>query len=176
MRKTSIAAALVASTLLFAVAPAQGDPLVSGYGGPGSGEQDLLGSVLLPSGGDGRDDAEPTSIRAASSDPAASSSPQSAAPPATEPGNDASAVVGGSNDSGGAPGTGSGEPSVSGAPASADAAPSVSAPPRAPGASTTAGGLPVDGSDLLLVLVVLAGLGLVGVASARLARQAPTPA
>lgn len=190
----SVRTVVVASGLALAVsAPAQADPLLSGYGGPGSNDQGLLGATLLPGGGGGGG-GEPVAIRATAatiqSAPVLTQTPSpvvsdgsrpstaGARPVATGSGRpDRGARSAGSarRDGGsrsGAASTASGSTAEPSAPKPAEppASPRVSLV-RAPAAATTAGGLPLAGSDLLIALVVAAGLGLAGLASSRLAGE-----
>jgi hypothetical protein len=151
--------------------------LLSGYGGPGQGNQAILGSALLnrPGGGSG-------SSGSGSGD---SSSLASSAPSSTTASEAAASTGTGSSAQSGtgqeAPGTGASE-ARSGSQARRSAAPSASPPSiadvyaaaergrQAP--STPAFGL--SGADLLLIVLVLGMLALIGVLSRRLTRLTPT--
>lgn len=181
--RASVLIVLVAG--LAGGASAHADPLVSGYGGPGGADQSVLGSTLLPGGGGGGggaggggSDSERTSIRATSAPavPGLTQAPRSGSRTT------AAARPGGSRSGQGR--SSAGRPSANaptkartqaGPPATRQA-PRALAPATNTGANTSAGALPVPGSDLLIALAIAAGLGLAAFASARLARSQPTSA
>ncbi len=178
-RSPRAAVALTGAALALAPASAAADPLLSGYGGPGSGEQDVLGSTLLPAGG-GSTGGKPPSLRAARSvSLAPARGPRTAVPVTPSTAGNAGVARGGSTKPRRSAGR-AGEPNpVTVRPSTSVPAPTASARqarPAGPGAATSAGALPVDGSDLALVLAVVVGLGGVGVASSRLARADEVPA
>ncbi len=194
--------ALLLAAVLVCAPSASADPIVSGYGGPGSGDQNLLGSTLLPapasgSRGGGGDSDSPRSVRAAPTRvaaPALSATPRSAI----------------SESAAGAPAAGATAAAPAAARATRSAATSRNATARrgaergttagtapvgeghsrtrtvdlevarapvvSPGATTSAGALPISGTDLGIALLVLMGLGAVAVAGARAGRLGPTPA
>jgi hypothetical protein len=132
---------VVICAVVFACAVAPGyaaDPLVSGYSGPGGGEQVVIGSsVLPPKHGNG-------SIRS-------SAGTQSAAPqPATQ-------GTGGSQGSSGDSGAGKSAPAQQQPSSPETRTPIVAAKPTYPNTVSSASGLPLSGGDLLLV----AGAGLI---------------
>lgn len=171
--------AVIASGLLLLPAGASAaDPLLSGYGGPGSGEQVVLGSKLLPAkNGDG-------SLRRAAPAPPApaaeNSAPDSeATAPAAAPAPPGSA--GGSapaSSSSGVPESGTPVPAV--APGAGNAASDEAAtlsvlsagyPTRAGEAS----GLPLSRTDLALLLAALAVVATVALVSRRVVRRTTDP-
>jgi hypothetical protein len=170
---------LIAGCLVvFGVAPsgALASSLLSGYGGPGQGNQAILGSALLnrPGGGSGSSgsgSAAPSSL--ASSAGSSTTSSQAAA----------SSGTGSSTQSG--TGHKSSGTRASGAHSGSQAHRSAARSPSAPSIadvyaaaergrqvpSTPAFGL--SGADLLLIVLVLGMLALIGVLSRRLTRLTP---
>jgi hypothetical protein len=160
---------IVSAVLLVPASSQAADPLLSGYGGPGGGEQVVLGSTMVGGGGSGGTgtgtaaDPSQQSLRAPSSTAAATA-------PATR------AASGGQSQGQGESATPKPHRSSS-SKRSGSAAPRVPATPvatRPPGAppvraypsrASDAGGLPLSGADVLLavlgvVVLLLAGLGL----------------
>jgi hypothetical protein len=139
--------------------------LLSGYGGPGQGNQAILGSALLngPSGGGGGSGASVSSTSAG------------------EVGSAASSGSGGSHATGG-PARGSHKPSsgapargsqVSGAGTHASEASSVAAAYAAAekgGPAPSSGTLGLSGADFLLIVLALGTLVFMGVLTRRVAR------
>jgi hypothetical protein len=161
----------IATLMLGAVAllPASGhaaDPLLSGYGGPGGGEQVVLGSTMVGGGGGGGDgrssSAGPTdpsqqSLRALIST-AAAATPRSGARSKSVPHKPHRSAPS-SNGSGTATSANAAQPRAPGAPAV------LAYPSRA----SDAGGLPLSIADVLLGLAALAALVLAGLGLRRLA-------
>lgn len=179
--RASVLIALAAA--LGGGASAHADPLVSGYGGPGGADQSVLGSTLLPggggkSGGSGSG-SERVSLRASSAQavPGLTSAPRSTSPASAATRSNGRSAARQGRSSAGRPSSNASTKArtQAGAPA-AHQAPRALAPVTNTGASTSAGALPVPGSDLLIALAIAAGLGLAGFASARLARSQPTSA
>jgi hypothetical protein len=172
--------ALLAALSVAAPVAAQANPLLSGYGGPGQGNQAILGSALLKGGGGG------------SGGPSIPSGP-SAAGSSSSGASVAAAVRGAAGSAAltGARGQGS--------KASSGASPSASGPSHRRKAERTAVGGPVaahrgqspgrpsqpiregaeylglSGGDLLYMLLVLAVLACTGVLTRRLSRVPPDP-
>ena len=188
-RHRSRSAAVALALALAVPAQAAADPLVSGYGGPGSGDQDVLGSTLLPAGSGPGGTGRPPSLRATPAAPASASPlPATAAAPVPPA---AAAAGAGSGTAGVAGEKAAPRPQRLSArhkaaggrltPAATASAPTAAAPaattaPLRPGASTSAGVLPVAGGDLLTALAVLLGLGVLGLASRRLVHADGAPA
>jgi hypothetical protein len=132
-----------------APALAADDPLLSGYSGPGGGEQVVIGSsVLPPKNGNG-------GIR-------------SGAAPAPAPTQPQSSSSGGSGD-----GSPSGDESSSKEQPKQQPtqAPIVAAKPTYPTKVSSASGLPLSSGDLALIAVVLLVSGLVAFAALRMRRS-----
>lgn len=195
IRFTLPALSAVFALAIAAPAVAKDDPLLSGYGGPGGGDQVILGSTLLPGGKSGG------SLRAASKTPQRGATSGSAAPAAsgspTRSGtprsgtaqtgsasgttsNGSAAAGGGGGSTRGASGSGANggsgssssgtSGSATGSGASTDVARSVEAVPAANVGAGSAS-LPIGGGEILLALLAIAGIGGIAVATSRLARR-----
>jgi len=183
-RKSRIVVVLVAFGLVPAAAPSvalAGSPLLSGYGGPGTGEQAVIGSTLIGGGGGSGSSGSAGSGGSSS----ANSTTAGGGTGSTAPGT-TSAVTGGSSaggGSGGAPGKGaSGGATRAGGPhagGSASGAPAGTKgvqirafvyPTALRSASVESPVLGISGSDLLLFLAAIATLALVAAATLRLSR------
>jgi hypothetical protein len=167
----------VALVALPGVASAS-DPLLSGYGGPGGGEQAVLGAETLGggsggsggsgSGGNGSGTgaaATPNeSLRATAPAVAQQAAPTTAAPKrSTKPHRDGAKKGSGGTVSETAKG-------AAATPAAAAAPAVVSYPSR----STEGGGSPLSGGAVLAVLLALAAVVLIGLGLRRLSSGAPT--
>ena len=173
--KLPLVAPLMAAFLALAPAAAQGEEsLLSGYGGPGGGEQVVLGQKLLPpTNGDG-------GLRARGSGAAQAQSPLTAAP-----GGQASELNQASrqDSAGGGDGTRSGRAqpagggrSGAGGSTAGQGLPSISLPPLPsaglpPRASEPGSGLPLTARDLALLGLAATMLPLAALAVRRLARS-----
>lgn len=148
------------SLLLLAPSGAFADPLLSGYGGPGGGEQVVLGSSLVGRSGGSSGSGTGDSIRATPA-PAAAASGTAPAPAATGRHKPTKR-------------SGTGHPKRPAAsPPAAGAAPATvatGAPPvRAyPSRASEVGGLPLSAGDLLICLLALVALFFGGAALRRL--------
>ncbi len=161
-RGPTTSAALAALALAIAAPPAVGNTLLSGYGGPGQGNQAILGAALInpPRGGGGSSSAP----RAQTGTPAGAlassgSSPAAQAPAAS---NRAARSGGGRTPS---PARG-GNASAGGGRANGSL-PGTPTPEAAVGSST----LGLSGADLLYILLVLGALAGMGVLTRRLASR-----
>lgn len=137
--------ALACAVLLCAVVPAYAeDPLLSGYSGPGGGEQVVIGSsVLPPKNGNG-------SIRSGStgaSAPSASAGKTTDENSSDKPSDDQQASV---------------QPSTP--------APAVASKPAYPTQVSSASSLPLSRGDLILIAVAAVLVLLVGLGATRLRR------
>jgi hypothetical protein len=157
-------------------AAADAGSLLSGYGGPGQGNQAILGSALIngPSGKGGSGGSRsssaggPTSIPATSGNgsliaPSSTAGAGRATTPAGRAGKASAGAAGGARRSGAA-GKGAGRTSASGSRAYTKS----SEPARATGGSQPLG---LSGADLGYILLALAVLAFTGVLTRRLARQ-----
>lgn len=158
-----------------APAAARGGSLLSGYGGPGQGEQVLLGTQLF--GGSG---SRPAAPRRATSPSSIAVAPAGGPPPAAAPSDGtptrsrsrgrAGPSRSGGQDRGGPSGARSGA-SRSGSPGAGDAttspAPAVRGD-RRPGSA----GLPLDATQGVVALLLALGLITIALATPRLARRA----
>ncbi len=154
------------SALLLTAAPAAAsDPLLSGYAGPGGGDQQVLGTDVITPSGPERPLARPAAPAAASTSTSSSAAPTPSSSASTSTSSSA-------------------PPRRRSAPRRRDRAPSAgksaggTAVPTAPeraatpvvaAAETGAGGLPVDGGDALLVALAVLVLAGVAVVTTRLA-------
>jgi hypothetical protein len=164
----------VALVALPGVASAS-DPLLSGYGGPGGGEQAVLGAETLGGGSGGSGSggtgsgtgaaATPNeSLRATAPAVAQQAAPTTAAPKrSNKPHREGAKKGSGGTASGTAKGA-----AATPAPAAAPAV--VSYPSR----STEGGGSPLSGGAVLAVLLALAAVVLLGLGLRRLSSAAPT--
>ncbi len=188
-RKSRIVVVLVAFGLVPAAASPvalAGSPLLSGYGGPGTGEQAVIGSTLIGGGG-----GSGSSGSAGSGGSSSANSTTAGGAGSTVPGT-TSAVTGGSSAGGGgsrasSKGSGAGE-GASGAKHAGGSHTGGSAairgttggrgiqvhafvyPTALRSASVDSPALGISGSDLLLLLAAIATLALVAAATLRLSR------
>jgi len=166
-RPATTIAALLTLTLAPAAAHAE-DPLLSGYGGPGGGEQVVLGSKLI--GGDGGS----RSMRV--------KAPQRGAATAAPRVSGAAAVAVAAPTAASATGTRARRPhkrprSSRGASAATRRAPVATPTPARPlapvpvaAAVATSGGLPLTSKDIVLLAAGLAAAALAGLTAARVRR------
>lgn len=157
-----------------APAAARGGSLLSGYGGPGQGEQVLLGTQLF--GGSG---SRPAAPRRATSPASIAVTPAGSPPPAAASGGTPtrsrsrgrrSSSKSGGRDRAGSSGALSGG-SRSGSPGAGD--PATSPPPAAPGDRRPgSAGLPLDATQGVVALLLALGLITIALATPRLARRA----
>lgn len=180
----------VASSAAFA-----GSPLLSGYGGPGAGEQAVIGSTLIgaPGGGAGSGGSSGSSGSAGSAGSGSAGSASagggsastSAATSAVTGGSSAGGSSAGGNAGGGAGGKGAsgaagghrGGSHATGSASTRAGASNTGAqthafvyPTGLRSASVDSPALGISGSDLLLFLAAIATLALVAVATLRLSR------
>lgn len=187
-RKISLTTALLAALVAVVPATASANSLLSGYGGPGAGNQAILGSALIggPSAGGGGSagssgssgSSEPTGS-SGSTDSEAAGGGEAAAGGASGEGPEGSAK-------GGAAGAGAAAKATGGAGASrgehakasggaARAYPVRPLDDASKPSSAGSGALGFSAADFGYLLVVLAVLGATGLVTRRLARvQAPT--
>jgi hypothetical protein len=170
------AAALVAALLAFPAAASAKDPLLSGYGGPGSGEQAVLGSQLLPAkggggggtkGGTGASGLRATTTAAAAATPSLAPTPspqgtKSAA--AKRRAQQAAKRRAAANRDGKTSSSGHPTTTSSSAAATATAVGPAGAPPviAYPSSARSAGGLPLSAGDLAFLAIAALVLALVG--------------
>ncbi|MGA9874542.1 MAG: hypothetical protein WBQ21_01910 [Solirubrobacteraceae bacterium] len=178
---STLALASFVSVLAPAVAAA-GSPLLSGYGGPGGGEQSILGSALLGGAGPDGSSGSGGSGGAGSGGSAATTSGGSgtglarAGEPAEGLG---SAGTGGTGAGGAASRPGGGSTSNrggahtgrnAGTPAHGAGARAYVSPSSLRLASADSSALEISGGDVLLLVATIATLGLVGVLTIRWGR------
>ncbi|PTL58488.1 hypothetical protein [Paraconexibacter algicola] len=194
-RSRILLAAVAALALTPTAAQAKGS-LLSGYGGPGGGEQVILGSQLLggPGGsgstasgsgsGTGARPAAPAPLRAAAPAPSAAPTAAAPAPGATAPatrGDDPRPGTRGSQRRGSGDGARTDRDGAASAPAAAGGDTATVAADRAPGAPVrtaypsgdAASTLPLDRRDLLLLLGTALLLGLLVLGLRPLTRWQP---
>lgn len=169
-RKIRIASTLVFAGFLSVSVPAAASassPLLSGYGGPGAGEQAIVGSTLLNRPGGGGRPGAPTgqsgSVRSGAAGSTTSQSGGAGGGPALSRG--ASGAVrgqGGSNSN-----SDSARPGGEGGGTSAS---TYLYPNSLRTASADSSGLGVSGKDLLLLLAAVATLTLIGALTIKLVR------
>jgi hypothetical protein len=175
-RKIWISSALALATAMLVLAPTTafaGSPLLSGYGGPGAGEQAILGSTLV--GGSGEGGAGGSSGSGGSGSVSLSSS---AGVSTSSTGGVSSAGAGSARGSGaGAANVGSGSITSKDGTLQGGRSTGVGGAGSAYVYSTSQGSLasasPLTGmssGDLLLLIGILATLGLVAVLTLRLSR------
>jgi hypothetical protein len=165
------------------------DPLLSGYGGPGSGDQAVLGGGLVGGGGGGSGSygaGGSGSLRAVTpSAPAGTATPSSGAgasdtaSPSATPGRHTSSGSGrhrGTKHQGAIAPTSPAPSSAGSIPTATDTAnlPRLAATP-ASAERSSAGGLPLSTSDLLVALVVALAIAALAVATRRLSRDFAGP-
>ena len=157
-------AALLAGALPAAPAAAAGGPLLSGYGGPGEGNQAILGSTLIggPSGGAGGGSGAGTA--------AALSSPETPAAGASGP--SAGAGRGGTRATRAHHSSGAGHPRGSNGAARATTPAYRSVAPVALASATGSQALGLSSADVVLIVVALAALLLTAALTKGLARRA----
>lgn len=199
MRPNRIAATVAAATLLAlpAAATAAESPLLSGYGGPGAGEQQLIGATLVgghggggpssgrkgPSSGSGATEGGEATV--APSEASGGSQEGSGSPEGSvtrregsgRGGSHSGQIAGGPHRGGHAKAGKQGRESVGSSPqAKSSKQPSQTSQPRlqiplsARNAASQSLALGLSGSQLLLVVLLALGLLLVGLATRRLAR------
>jgi hypothetical protein len=178
--------AVLPSLVLIAVSPASalaGDPLLSGYGGPGGGEQAVLGDKLLPpsKGGGGSLQAQPATTGTGAAPTQLTTRPAAPATSGTGP-----ASSGGSSRSG-ARGTGGASDrarrdangsDAAGRKAGSSQAPLGAATPEIvtyPSSARGSGGLPLSGGDVAIGLLGALVLALVALGLRRLVSGAERP-
>jgi hypothetical protein len=151
----ALASFLSASTPLAAFA---GSPLLSGYGGPGAGEQAIVGSTLLggPHGGAG-----------------SGGSSGSAGSGGAGLGGSGRALSGGSGSNSAWLGAGSAAASQTGVRVAPGGTSAFVYPASLRSASVNSPALGISGGDLVLLAGIIATLALVGTLTIRLARLQP---
>jgi hypothetical protein len=187
--RRSISTLALGSTLAaLASVPAPASPLLSGYGGPGQGNQAILGSTLLNrpgGGGPGGDSSGGTGgdgrVTGGGGQVAGTGSPTTVSGAATAP--DAGTRGGGTSvgsasgrdgrSSGGSSG-GPGSSHGSGESASKSAAPTYPTPANEAQPASAESALELSSTDLLLILLALGALALTGVFTMRLTRTTPS--
>lgn len=157
-RRTLLTSAVTALlSALAAPAAYASSPILSGYGGPGAGEQVILGSHLLNTPSGGGSGGPSGGVVSAQTPTESSSEPQSSGTPSTSPES--------------ASGPQAGSTTVKGPRSSRQAPRRRSAPERvvalSPASDTKVG---VPGGVLLVVLLVAAALLAVGLVTMRLSR------
>jgi hypothetical protein len=182
-RKISLTTALVAALVAVLPVSASANSLLSGYGGPGAGNQAILGSTLIGAGGSAGGGSASSSGSAGSSEPTGSSG--SAGSEAASGGEAASDSAGGQGPEGdvkgGAAGEGGGAKATGAAggsrgrhgKTSAGAARAYPVRPlddASKPSSAGSGALSLSAADFGYLLLVLAALGATGVVTSRLAR------
>ena len=172
-RSTSI---LVFVALVAAVMPstALANSLLSGYGGPGQGNQAMLGSALLnaPKGGGGSSSSDSGGSSGSSSRDASGQSGEVAAPQGSQA---SGASRQGARERSSAAARSSAEPAARGATERASQGASVIYP--AASSEVTSGGsraLGLSGADFVYIILALGVLALVGFLTLRLARTTVT--
>ncbi|HEY5192267.1 MAG TPA: hypothetical protein VIJ39_00165 [Solirubrobacteraceae bacterium] len=184
-RKIRIATVLTLAGFLTATVPLAAfasSPLLSGYGGPGTGEQAIIGSTLLKGSGGGTGSGGAGS-RGAGSDGStgaqrATGARRGSTVSSSSSGSDATTGGVGVGDHGRAltrtPHVGTGSTSTTrpiaphGSQVQAFVYPSALASP-----ASASSAIEISSSDLLLLVGIIATLGLVGVFTVRLARLQP---
>jgi hypothetical protein len=177
-RKIWISSALALATAMFVLAPTTafaGSPLLSGYGGPGAGEQAILGSTLVGGsggGGAGGSSGSGGSGSVSLSGSAGVSTSSAGGVSSTGSGSARGSGVGAAN-----AGSGSGGTTSNGGTSRGGRSTGVGGTASAYVYSTSQGSLasasPLTGissGDLLLLVGILATLGLVAVLTLRLSR------
>jgi hypothetical protein len=144
---------LLAALAAAAPAVAQANPLLSGYGGPGVGNQAILGSALLNGGGGAGGGSGPTGQGSGPANPPTIAANETAGPVARRTPRGAAA-----------PGR---DANVSGVASSTYSASERGAP--APASGT----LGLSGQDILFILLALLGLAFTGVLTRRLIADTP---
>jgi hypothetical protein len=174
-RLLAFSAVLLAVLTAPTVALAAGDdPLLSGYGGPGSGDQAVLGGGLVGGGGSGSGGAGSASLRAKAPSAPVPSSQATSSPGAASSGTRPRVTKHRATKHKRAhtpslPSTATAAPTSAAGPAKLPRlAPSPVAADR-----SSAGTLPLSTRDLLLALVVALAIAALAVATRRLARGFP---
>ncbi|HEY1689386.1 MAG TPA: hypothetical protein VGF95_11065 [Solirubrobacteraceae bacterium] len=182
MRPNRIAVTIAAAMLLAAPASATAgeSPLLSGYGGPGAGEQQLIGATLVGGRGSSSGGGGPTSGNGAGQERAAVA-PSESSNSAEDAGSNGAENAG----SGGGPQQGGGKgqshrrsghaglaPShkTSGQPSGPSSQPAPRAPLAARNAASQSLALGLSGSQLLMVVLLAFVLLLIATATWRLTR------
>jgi hypothetical protein len=163
----SIAALLMAPTPALA-----GDSLLSGYGGPGGGEQVILGAKLLPGGGGGKGGGT-GALRASGATPPAISAPLPSGGPASGLEQLAAAPARPAHSAPARHTTQATTPAGSPSPA-APARPLTAQPVRTRTIASGDAGSPLSGGALLLVALAAAALGLTAAGTRRLVTRSGT--
>ncbi len=151
--------ALAVAVPMAATAPADANPLLSGYGGPGQGEQAVLGATVLntPSGGGGG-----SSSSGGSAEPSAAS--------LTVPGGATKATRAARPSRRHHPSAGTGQAANARTPSPA-AVPSGGLVRDAAATSSSGGTLGLSAGDVVYLLLALAALALAGGLTRQLARR-----
>jgi hypothetical protein len=186
-RKISLTTALLAALVAVVPASASANSLLSGYGGPGAGNQAILGSALIGGGGSAGGGGSSGSNGSGSTESTGSSAGSAAGPEVAGGGEAASGGSSGRDAEAGASGgaTGKGAAGKTGAAGSGNAHGKASggaarAYPVRPlddaskQTSAGSGALGFSAADFGYLLLLLAVLGATGLVTRRLAR-APTP-
>jgi hypothetical protein len=191
-RVSALSAVLLAVLALPTAAMAAGDdPLLSGYGGPGSGDQAVLGGGLVGGGGGASGSygaGGSGSLRAVTPNAPASTATQSSgagdsgttASPSATPGRHTSSGSGRHHGTKHQDATAPTAPAPSSTASTPTAATATTDLPRlstvpASAERSSAGGLPLSTSDLLLALVVALAIAALAVATRRLSRDFAGP-
>jgi hypothetical protein len=168
-KTTPIAAVLTLALVALVPSAADANPLLSGYGGPGQGDQAIIGAALVNgpgqggSSGGGGGEAPTGAVNLEA--PSASTTPSSSSSTA----NGHRAAGAHRHRSGAAQTRRSASPA-----ASSQAATSTTALPPASTEASSGGTLGLSGSDLLYVLLAIGGLVVAAVATRQLAGR-PQP-
>jgi hypothetical protein len=184
-RKSSITPALVLAGAVFAFVPTAafaGSPLLSGYGGPGAGEQAILGSTLLNgSHGDGGSSGSSGSGGAGGADEVGSGTtsgsrvstrPGAGSPSRAKAPGSASGSSGGSKSFKGV-GSTSRSSAAGGSTGGRASGASTSVYPRSAASAASSSVIGMSSGDVLAFIAVIATLTLIGVFTVRLARLQP---
>lgn len=168
-RRRTIEAAGCALVVVALAAPAaSASPLLSGYGGPGQGNQAILGSALLNGGGTGGGSSggSGSAQRSGSGSLAVASQPASSSRP----------TISGQRPRHGAPASSSRQQGAAGGPAQSALPPSLAydrAERTGSSSPSGSGTLGLSAADFLYGALVLVGLLLAGVVTRRLTRTTP---
>jgi len=180
-RTISLTTALLAALVAVAPSCASANSLLSGYGGPGAGNQAILGSTLIGGGGSAGGGGSSASSGSGSTGSTSSSAGSAAGAEATGGGEAASADSSGrgateggaaGKAAGSAAGSRRGHGKASGG--AAHAYPVTPLDDASKQTSAGSGALGFSAADFGYLLLVLAVLGATGIVTRRLAR-APTP-
>jgi hypothetical protein len=161
-RIISALAATTATLAIFATSAGASNTLLSGYGGPGEGNQAIIGSTLVGGGGGGQSGggAASASTQTSATSPSSSSSPSSIALPTAKAHSRPSAHPRRSH---------AAKPSTGVA-----AKPAPHAYSTSPAADRTAGGgtLGLTGADVVYIILAFGALALTGLLTTRLTGRA----